>query len=171
MKASAEWRYSSTHSSPRHWVEMSDQLYALVALHLRKVPSVSAGWEVLWASERRGIWFFLPGVESRCLGHSARTLACQLPFTVYPNEYVCSELTKYLSILSYVLSVLNCARCPNEMGILSCGLVPFWKELRGRAVGLRAPSVWLHDCNNSEVVRLGIPIRHCAGKSWALLFH
>lgn len=43
---------SSTYSSPRHYVEMSDQLYALVALHPRKVPFVPAEYEVLWERSR-----------------------------------------------------------------------------------------------------------------------
>jgi len=43
-------------------------------------------------------------------------------------------LAKCLSPLSYVLTVLNCARCRPEMGFLSRSLLPFWKELRGHAV-------------------------------------
>jgi hypothetical protein len=36
MKRYEEWRYTSTHSEPRHWMEMSGQLHVPAALYPRK---------------------------------------------------------------------------------------------------------------------------------------
>jgi hypothetical protein len=38
-----KWRYSSTILDLRHWMEVSDQIYALVALPPREEPLVPIG--------------------------------------------------------------------------------------------------------------------------------
>jgi hypothetical protein len=66
------WRYSSTHSYLRHWLEMSDQIPAPATLPLWK--ELSNCWNWGWVSRRSGLDFsqtrkapnVCPGFEPRC---------------------------------------------------------------------------------------------------------
>jgi hypothetical protein len=59
-----EWKCSSTYSQPRHWVEVSEHLYATAA------AAASLAGEIYL--------FPLPGIEPQCVCCTARTLISTL---------------------------------------------------------------------------------------------
>jgi hypothetical protein len=68
MKACREWRYRSTFSWPRHWLEVSGQLHAPAAL------PPGTNWIGGWVGPRAGLHNDkIPGLELRPLGRSARS--------------------------------------------------------------------------------------------------
>jgi hypothetical protein len=73
----AEWMYISIFSWPRHWLEMSGQIYAPAALPPGKVPPIG-GWVDLRVgldtAEKRK-FLTLPGLELRPLGRPPRSQA------------------------------------------------------------------------------------------------